>query len=478
MLSEPLHNMGFKKKLFKLNPQQRDQELELKIQQTKRDKEIIKVTAQSNEREIREKLAGKISGGHMGLWLLVPEYLRLGAWDLLQGTFGNPSNFMAARLAMQVVNESALCVNRIRRKGSLCYQGFSLVNGLSRLASDESIHELLDNQSMQHYEEMQVNLLRIRNLSGHYQQGQKVVAVDPHRILSATQRDMAKKRKRPKEPSRKMMQTFFCNDVSTGQPMCFTVASTGKNCSKATLQLLNVIERAGISDALVVADKEHFTQQISEYFHEHSTFDMLIPAPRIDRVTQRFKDIVFHSLWAGYAIGETQFNFAKSNLDYRLIVQREGESADQYSYKAFITTSSKSADELMTREFVRRWNIEEFFNFEGDMGWNRASTFNLNIRYGRQSLALLAQAATYQLKKKLPKPYSQWTAAQLANKVLTNMEGDLRVKDDTIIVTFYRDHEKLNLQEKYQNINLKLEKENINPKIPWLFDFKLDFRFK
>jgi hypothetical protein len=470
--------MVSKKKLFKLNPQQRDQQIELKIQQTKRDKETIQVTAQSNEREIREKLAGKISGSHMGLWLLVPEYLRLGVWDLLRGTFGNHSNSLACQLAMQVVNESALCVNRIRRKGSLCYQGFSLVNGLSMLASDESIHELLDRQSMQHYEEMQVNLLRIRNLGGHYTKGQKVVAVDPHRIISSTQRGMSKKRKRPTELSRKMLQTFFCNDVTTGQPMCFTVASTGKNCSKAALQLLDIIERAGINDVLVVADKEHFTQQICEYFHSQSTFEMIIPAPRIAKITEKFKEIAFHPLWAGYAVGETQFNFAQSNLDYRLIVQREGEFPDQYSYEAFITTSSKNVEELLTRDFVLRWNIEEFFNFEGDMGWNRASTFNLNIRYGRQSLALLAQAATYQLKNKLPKPYSQWTAAQLANKVLTNMEGDLRVKDDTIIVTFYRDHEKLNLKNHYQNINQKLVKENVNPKIPWLFDFKVDFRFK
>lgn len=77
------------------------------------------------------------------------------------------------------------------------------------------------------------------------------------------------------------------------------------------------------------------------------------------------------------------------------------------------------------------------------MGWNRASTFNLNIRYVKQSLALLAQAATPQLRRKLPKPYSPWTAAHAAQQVLTNMKGDIRVEDDTIIVTYYRDHQNL-----------------------------------
>jgi hypothetical protein len=112
------------------------------------------------------------------------------------------------------------------------------------------------------------------------------------------------------------------------------------------------------------------------------------------------------------------------------------------------------------------------------MGWNRASTFNLNIRYGKQSLALIAQAAAFRLRKNLPDPYRNWTAGILSEKVLTNMEGDLRVKDDKIIVTYYRDHEELNLLEKYSNISSILENENISPKIPWLFDYKLEFRFK
>ena len=32
---------------------------------------------------LRQLLADKVSGNHMGLWLLAPEHLRLGTWDLL-----------------------------------------------------------------------------------------------------------------------------------------------------------------------------------------------------------------------------------------------------------------------------------------------------------------------------------------------------------------------------------------------------------
>jgi hypothetical protein len=286
------------------------------------------------------------------------------------------------------------------------------------------------------------------------------------------------KKKRRGEAAHKMLQTFFCADALSGQPLAFTIGSSGKNCSPATIQLINMLERGGITNALLVADKEHFTKETGEYIYKHPEFDILMPAPVNKKINSCFEYLEYQPQWAGYALAETTFRFDESPTAFRLIVQREGEKADKYDYKAFLTTSSKKPDELLTKIFPQRWTIEEFFNFNGDMGWNRASTFNLNIRYGKQSLALLAQAATHQLKTKLPQPYNQWTAAHTAQQALTNMEGDVRVEDDTIIVTCYRDHEELGLKQHYQNLPQILQNEGVNPKIPWLFDFKLDFRFK
>lgn len=414
----------------------------------------------------------------MGLWLLVPEYLRLGAWDLLQGCFSKTANdSLDARIAFQLVNESALCVNRIRKKDSLCNQGFSLVNGLSFLAADETVHELLDMHSVQAYEQLQITLMRLRWLQHHYSR-QQILAIDPHRIKSATQRMMPHKKKRPDEAAHKIMQTFFCVDAYSGQPLVFTLGSSGKNCSPATLQLMNMIEQAGVKEALFVSDKEHFTQELTGYFHQHPSFDILMPAPEIKKIVCCREELEYKPLWAGYALGTMPFSFEGSPHQLQLIVQRQGEKPDKYSYKTFLTTSKHAPADLLTQVFPERWTIEEFFNFNGDMGWNRASTFNLNIKYGKQSLALIAQAATHQLKSKLPDSYKKWTAQHTAQQVLTNMEGDIRVENDKIIVTYYRDHEDLNLKNNFENLPQILQSEGINPKIPWLFDFMLDFRFK
>jgi hypothetical protein len=467
--------MVFKKKLYQLNP---NEAKAVVIYQTKRERRKASVTMQSNERYVREILSNKLSGTHMGLWLLVPEYLRLGAWDLLRGCFSKTANDdINTRIALQLVNESALCVNRLRQRGSLCNQGFSLANGLSFLAADETVHELLDMHPVQTYAQLQITLMKLRRLEGHYSQ-QCIIAIDPHRITSATQRIMPYKKKQPNEAAHKMMQTFFGVDTFTGQPLAFALGSSGKNCRPATLQLMSMIEQGGTKKALFVADKEHFSHDVTDYFYQHPTFDILMPAPEFKKVTSCFDQLQYTPLWAGYALAGTTFDFGGNSSQLKLIVQRQGEQRDKYNYKPFLTTSNKNPVDLLTQIFPERWTIEEFFNFNGDMGWNRASTFNLNIKYGKQTMALIAQAATHQLKNKLPGNYKNWTAAHTAQQVLTNMEGDIRVEDDTIIVTYYRDHEKIKLKQNFENLPQILQSEGVNPKIPWLFDFKLDFRFK
>jgi hypothetical protein len=288
---------------------------------------------------------------------------------------------------------------------------------------------------------------------------------------------MPKKKKQPEEPSRKMLQTFFALDTQSGQPIGCGIGSPGVNTSIATLDLLNMVNLVN-KNALILADKEHFTEYLIRSIYQKSDFEFLVPALSTERIQKIERSLTYQRKWSGYAIAESMFNFTRCKEKYRLISQREGEVSGDYVYKSFLTLSGKPATELLSELYHERWSIEDFFNFDGAMGFDRASTFNLNIRYGKMSLALLAQAATYEFRQKLPKPYNRWNSTHLADSVFTKIDGDIRTKDDTIIVTCYNAPKELNLHKHYQNLPAKLTSEGINPKVPWLYDFKLDFRFK
>lgn len=421
-------------------------------------------------------LAEKISGTHVGLWLLVPEHLRLGTWDLLTAWTGiHDSKALDPRLALQMVHESALCVTGVRERRTLRQKGFETLNGLPFVATDQSIHELLNRHTVAEATSLQLALGQIRRSQGHYPG--RLILIDPHRIKTYSKRQMQLKKDHTSKRASKVMQTFFAVDGDTHQPFGFGIGSSAVTATKATLSLIEQLTNILPTEALVIADKEHFTIELLNSLSKHPRFTFLMPAPRHKNILKQIPTMKFTPLWAGYAAAEGIYELADQDKTFiRLIMQRTGEREDAYQYQPFVTSSQLPADDLMTLIFPERWHIEEFFNTESALGWNRASTHNLHIRFARLSLALIAQAATYQLRQKLPENMKNWTAQSLAQKLFAGIDGDIRVRDDMIVVTLYNAPNYI--KEHYENLPQKLQAEGINPKIPWLYDFKLDFRFR
>jgi hypothetical protein len=157
--------MAFKKKLHLCGPGNEP----LKVE-THRTKEKVRLEVSDPpdiERGVRQLLANKVSGSLVGIWLLIPEYLRLGIWDLLKSWSGLPDERVQPRLVLQLINESALCVSGIRMKRSLSQKGFELANGLSFIATDAAIHHVLDSHCVADAQRLQIALGKVRETFGH-----------------------------------------------------------------------------------------------------------------------------------------------------------------------------------------------------------------------------------------------------------------------------------------------------------------------
>jgi len=467
--------MAFKKKLYQFRPKGQPQKVEKHV--TKDRKRTVSVNSISLERDVRQMLAEKISGTHVGLWLLIGEHLRLRTWDLLTCWTGSDhDNTLDPRLALQMVHESALCVTGVRQRRTLRQKGFETLNGLPFVATDVAIHQLLDRHTIAEAEALQVALGQLRYARGHYP-GQYVL-IDPHRIMTWSQRQMPPKKASSSHPIRKNMQTFFAIDGESSQPLSFGIGSSSVRVSQATLSLIDRLAQILPHKALILADSEHYTGEIFNRLLNNEQFTILMPTPRRKKILTQAQSLTFTPKWAGYAVAEDRYQLTGQENSYRLIVQRTGETTDNYDYKSFATTSKQDKADLMTLVFPERWDIEEFFKDESALGWNRASTFNLNIRYGRLSMALIAQAVIYELRKKLSDDMNSWTAESMAQKFFNGIDGDLRVNHDKIIVTLYNAPQVAILKEHFENLPRKLEAEGIDPRVPWLYDFKVDFRFK
>ena len=97
---------------------------------------------------------------------------------------------------------------------------------------------------------------------------------------------------------------------------------------------------------------------------------------------------------------------------------------------------------------------------------------------GHMTMSLIAQTVIHQLRQRLGEPASTWNCQGLADKLFSGLDGDVRVDEDTIVVTYYNAPNADRLQAAYAGLPARLAAENIDPRVPWLYDFKLDFRFR
>ena len=430
---------------------------------------------------MRQLLANKVSGNMVGIWLLVPELLRLGAWDLLRGWSGDGRlGGVGPRLALHLVNEAALG-SFPRQRTVLSQKGVELANGLSFVPSDKTVHELLAAHTMQDAQALQLALGRLRRASGHFPG--LLLAVDPHHMASHTKRQTRRHRHKAGEKAGKTSQTLFVLDAASELPLCCGLASSSRPVGQTVPELLALTAEILVprgSRPLVLADSEHFAEALFLEAYRLG-FDLLVPMPRRAAYLRQMAAIPsadFKLHWPGYATARTTFRFRNDDRDYTLMVQREGERPDQFRFGGFLCTSPREELEALSEQYPERWHIEEFFNRDQSIGWKRAGTQNLDIRYNHITLTLLAQAAVDQFRRRLPADCRHASAETVAKQYFNGIDGDLRVHDDTIVVTYYNAPRDPQWRQHYEELPARLEAEKIPLNIPWLYDFKLNSRFR
>jgi hypothetical protein len=438
------------------------------------------------ERQVRQALADKISGNQIGIWLLLPEHLRLGTWDLLCSWSALPPERVEPRLALHLVNEAAMCLCSYRHQRTLSQKGFELANGLPFVPTDLAIHDLLASHTVQQAQQLQIGLGKLRRASQHFVG--TLLALDPHRILSYSQRQVRRHRFNPSQKPAKIAQTFFLLDCHTGQPICFTLSSAAQSVTQASPELLQmaaqILGRApGAADQpLILADKEHYAEELFSAVRQDNVFNLLSAQPAYPNSTRRWRKIpepAFIEHWPGYATSSQPYHFhMQPEPTYYEYVQRSGSRPEDFHYQGFLATAQLAQIAALTKDYPQRWHVEEFFKFNQALGWHRAGTLNLNIRYGHLSMVLLAQAAIHQLRQRLGNPFLKWDALHFARGLFEGLEGDVRVEKQTIVVTLYNPPNASLLQSHYEHLPEKLAREGVNPQIPWLYNFKIDFRFK
>ena len=220
---------AFKKKLYRYRPKP---EPLLETQTTKTRTKPMPCDPRSIERGVRQSLADKVTGNLTGVWLLAPELLRLGAWDLLRDWTGQRPEDVQPRLALQLIHEAALCITGLRLRRGLNQHVFELANGLPFLATDMAVHGLprgsyriLDSQACKW---PWASCVVPRAIFGD--------RFSPSILIASAASAAANMRRHRSEQALRptnTAQTFFVLDADTSQPVCFTTGTSARTASNA-----------------------------------------------------------------------------------------------------------------------------------------------------------------------------------------------------------------------------------------------------
>jgi hypothetical protein len=88
---------------------------QIETQRTRRKQRTQPCDPASLERQVRQLLADKISGNQVGIWLLAPEHLRLGTWDLLCVWSQSSGQTIWPRMALHLVHDEPPLIWRTRK---------------------------------------------------------------------------------------------------------------------------------------------------------------------------------------------------------------------------------------------------------------------------------------------------------------------------------------------------------------------------
>jgi len=93
------------------------------------------------------------------------------------------------------------------------------------------------------------------------------------------------------------------------------------------------------------------------------------------------------------------------------------------------------------------------------------------------TMALMAQTVIHQFRSRLGAPFATWDAQHLAWNYFRGLEGDIRVKGDTILVTYYNAPMLSGCGRNTKTCGQTPGRKRRSA-IPWLYGFQLDFRFR
>ena len=411
-----------------------------------------------------------------GGFFFIPYLLELGAHDLVASLGpkkrqGIPNE----RLALGMVFESLFGYTAgIRAVDRVSRADFGLLFGLPFLPSPSTQYRYLQSVCVEDALCLQTALGKRLVALGQVTPGEHV-NVDGHNIKTYSRKEMKLSFITKEDRYGKAIRTFYTQDQKSKKPLLALAAYSGATVSQVTRQLADLTHDVLGQDFAMVADKEWYCGQLIEELNSKHGVKVLTPVKGSKKRMAEFNAVPLENydktVWGNIACLHTTMTNFDGPLRLLLKKRRNGK------YFALITPQLDMPTDTAMPAYTKRWRIENFFAENAFLGIDRLPSLNLNAIQVSLSLRLLAFQALDNFRKDLGAAHRNKTPRLIHREFVDGVQGRAQLRRDTIEVSIYGFEHQRAAAKTLTDHDAKLEAKGVDPRIPWLGNRRLRFKF-
>ena len=436
----------------------------------------IVVTRHGIEHDVSAVIKRGLTTTSAGGFFFIPYMLQLGAHHLVASLGeAKQQGIPNERLALGIVFESIFGFTAgIRAVDSVSRVDFGLLAGLPFLPSVSTQYRFLQDVSVQDGLDFQTKLGKQLISLGQITPGSPV-NVDGHNIKTFSRKGMKLSFLTKEDRYGKAIRTFYTQDQESKKPLIALAAYSGTTVSQVTRQLAAQTRDVLGRNFFMVADKEWYCGQLIQELHKQCGVSVLTPVKSTTKSKKEFDTIPLdkyeHTLYGNIATLYTTMTNFDSPLRLLLKRRRDGK------YFALITPAAEMTAETAMPVYTKRWRIENFFAENAFLGMDRLPSMNLNAIQTMLSLRMFAYHVMDNFRYDLGHPYRNHTPELIHREFVDGIQGRVQLRNDVLEVSVYGFQHQAAVESILTSSDKKLEQANVDPRIPWLGNRRLRFKF-